>query len=69
MKKDNKHILYESIMTSVAKEVKNVFNERQILSEEEKLSRRIGNKLSFRIYGGDWNDILDAMENNNPKEV
>ncbi len=69
MKKDNKKALYESIMTSVAKEVKKVLNERQILSEEEKLSRRIGNKLSFRIYGGDWNDILDAMENNNPEEA
>ena len=29
MKKDNKKVLYESIMTSVAKEVKKVLNESE----------------------------------------
>ena len=35
MKKDNKKALYESIMTSVAKEVKKVLNEGEELADKQ----------------------------------
>ena len=47
-----------------------IFEIEKILYQKKKnFLEEFGNKLSFRIYGGDWNDILDAMENNNPEEA
>ena len=42
MKKDNKKALYESIMTSVAKQVKKVLNEELDKSEYDKIPEDAG---------------------------
>lgn len=55
MKKDNKKALYESIMASVAKEVKKALNEEYVDEDD----------CEWITY----EDILDAMENVDPQEI
>ena len=55
MKRDNKKALYESIMTSVAKEVKKVLNEEYIDEDD----------CEWITY----EDILNAMEDVDPQEI
>lgn len=57
MKKDNKKALYESIMTSVAKEVKKALNE----NEEEQYLPRYRN-MSIGKYNEMYNDLMRKME-------
>lgn len=56
MKRDNKKILYESIMSSVAKEVKKTLNE----SEEEYLPRY--RNMSIEASNKMYNELMDKME-------
>ena len=57
MKKDNKKALYESIMTSIAREVKKTLNE----NEEEQYLPRYRN-MSINAYNGMYNDLMNKME-------
>ena len=57
MKKDNKKALYESIMTSVAKEVKRTLNE----NEEDQYLPRYRN-MSVNDSNEMYNDLMRKME-------
>ncbi len=57
MKKDNKKTLYESIMTSVAKEVKKALNE----NEEDQYLPRYRN-MSISASNEMYNDLMRKME-------
>ena len=57
MKRDNKKALYESIMASVAKEVKKTLNE----NEEDQYLPRYRN-MSINAYNEMYNDLMRKME-------
>lgn len=57
MKSDNKKTLYESIMSSVAKQVKKVLNE----NEEDQYLPRYRN-MSTNAYNTMYNDLMHKME-------
>ena len=52
MRKDNKKALYESIMTSVAKEVKKVLNEGEFYDNNIVIEQR----PIFKKYNNDYED-------------
>ena len=57
MKRDGKKVLYESIITSVAKEVKKTLNE----NEEDQYLPRYRN-MSINAYNEMYNDLMRKME-------
>ena len=65
MKKDNKKALYESIMTSVAKEVKKTLNEDSLLVEDDIDIRKIGYLMGVLLLNADKYIIINDDKNNN----
>ena len=76
MKKDNKKALYESIMTSVAKEVKKALNEDENISNEDNLRnediKTTGYQIGTLLQKRDWDlvdKLIDLIKNANEDEM
>ena len=64
MKRDSKKALYESIMTSVAKEVKKTLNEDSLLAEDDIDIRKIGYLMGVLFLNADKYIIINNDNNN-----
>ena len=72
MKKDNKKALYESIMTSVAKEVKKALNEASYDDVDNEVWDDDDEDWDDNEYEGEaitYNDIIDVVEGENYQEI